>query len=68
MGYNDYFKHTYRVSKISIEDHEIGSEIVIGSQAAFRKQLDLEEQGFRVMVLNITKGGVEEYRTGAKDE
>ena len=67
MGYNDYFKHTYRVSKISVDNHEIGSDTVIGSQAAFRKQLDLEEQGFRVMVFNITKG-IEEYRTGDKDE
>ena len=67
MGYNDYFKHTYRVSKISVEDHEIGSETVIGSRAAFVKQQELEEQGFRVMVFNVTKG-IEEYRTGEKDE
>ena len=62
MGYNDFFKHQYKVTRLSDSDHEITSEVVTGSRAAIRKQEEFEVQGFRVVILNMTKG-VEEYRT-----
>ena len=62
MGYNDFWQHRYKITRVSELGHEISSEIVTGSRTATSKLRDLEEQGQMVVVFNLTKG-IEEHRT-----
>jgi hypothetical protein len=59
--------HEYLITLHHPTQEPIGTSSVIGSRDAFHKQTELEENGFLVIVRNVTTD-TEEYRSKGLDE
>lgn len=57
-----YSTHEYQVTKVTPTGEQVELISVIGSRDAFHKQIDLEAEGFQVIVFNCTTS-TEEFRS-----
>jgi hypothetical protein len=57
-----YSTHEYQLTKVTPTGEQVELTSVIGSRDAYHKQLEIEAQGFAVIVFNVTLAK-EEFRS-----
>jgi hypothetical protein len=57
-----YSTHEYQLTKVTPTGEQVELISVVGSRDAYHKQLEIEAEGFQVIVFNVTTE-TEEYRT-----